>query len=308
METNFKSLIQLLDYFKEEKTCKEYLILQRWNGQASCPHCGSATIPYVTNRGYRCREKQCAKKFTVITGTIYENTKVPLRLWFATLYLITAHKKGVSSLQLSRDLNITQKTAWFMLHRIREMLKNRSIEKLSGIVEADETYVGGKTANKHKKVRQELNEKGTGYVNKTPVFTMIQRDGGIYTKVLDGNKATGLILKTLIRENLNKDACLITDGFGGYSGLNKEFKHETVQHEKDEFVRGIFHTNTVEGFFSHFKRMILGTYHSVSRKHLQAYCNEMAYRFRTREIKDTERFQLSLSGMNTRLKYTDLIK
>lgn len=308
METNFKSLIQLLDFFKEESTCKEYLILQRWNGQPVCPHCGSAKSPYVTNRGYRCREKECDKKFTVITGTIYENTKVSLRLWFAALYLITAHKKGISSLQLSRDLNITQKTSWFMLHRIREMLKNNSMERFNGTIEADETYIGGKTSNKHKWQRDIINKKGTGCVGKTPVVAVLDREGKVVTKVLEGFKALPSLVNPFIRENVTPYSTLITDGLGTYRLLANEYKHEVVAHKQGEYARGIFHTNNVEGFFAHLKLMIDATYHSVSRKHLQAYCNEMCYRFSTRDIKDTERFQVCLSGMNTRLKYADLIK
>lgn len=121
MTTNFKSLLQVLDFFKDEETCKVYLAEQRWGDTPCCPHCGNVGA-YVTNRGFKCKAKECHKKFTVTTGTIFENTKISLRLWFATIYLATAHKKGISSHQLSRDLNITQKTAWFLLHRVREML------------------------------------------------------------------------------------------------------------------------------------------------------------------------------------------
>lgn len=302
METNFKSLIQLFDYFKDEETCKEFLTNQRWNGSPSCPHCGSAKVPYTTNRGYKCSDKDCYKKFTVITGTIYENTKIGLRLWFAALYLITAHKKGISSLQLSRDLNITQKTSWFMLHRIREMLKNKSIEKLNGIVEADETYIGGKTSNKHKAERERRNSAGTGAYHQKPVLALLERNGQVRTQVID--KSIGAIIKPIITSQVSESAQLITDGHGAYSGLTRQI----VNHEKGEFGRGIFHTNTVEGFFSQLKRGITGIYHQVSVKHLQRYCNEFAYRYNTRHIKDSERFYICMDGMNTRLKYSDLIK
>jgi transposase-like protein len=308
METNFKSLIQLFDYFKDENTCKLFLMKQRWNGKPSCPHCGSAKMPYITNRGFKCSDKDCYKKFTVITGTIYENTKIPLRTWFAALYLITAHKKGISSLQLSRDLAITQKTSWFMLHRIREMLKNNTMERFTGIVEADETYMGGKTSNKHKWQRDIINKKGTGTTNKIPVVAVLSREGKVVTKVIEGFKALPALVNPFIREQVTPNSTLITDGLGTYRLLAGEYKHEVVNHKNDEYARGIFHTNTIEGYFSHLKRMIIGTYHSVSRKHLQAYCNEMSYRYSTREIKDTERFYACMAGMNIRLKYTDLIK
>jgi transposase-like protein len=141
MTTQFKSLLQVLDYFKDETVCKNYLAVSRWGETPTCPHCGNVGA-YVTNRGFKCKAKQCGQKFTVITDTIFENTKLPLRLWFATIYLATAHKKGISSLQLSRDLNITQKTAWFLLHRVREMLANNAPQMLIENVEIDETYVG----------------------------------------------------------------------------------------------------------------------------------------------------------------------
>jgi len=147
MITQFKSLLQVLDYFKEETTCKNYLAQQRWGETPCCPHCGN-TKAWKTNRGFTCAAKQCGQKFTVTTGTIFENTKLPLRLWFATIYLVTAHKKGISSLQLSRDLSITQKSAWFLLHRVREMLANNAPQMLENNVEIDETYVGEKSARK----------------------------------------------------------------------------------------------------------------------------------------------------------------
>jgi transposase-like protein len=151
--TQFKSLIQVLGFFKEESTCIVYLAQSRLDDTPSCRHCGNVGA-YITNRGYKCKAKECAKKFTVTTGTIFENTKISLSTWFAAMYLCTAHKKGISSLQLSRDLNITQKTAWFLLHRIREMLNINTNEKLIGSVEVDETYVGGLTKNKSNKIRK----------------------------------------------------------------------------------------------------------------------------------------------------------
>ena len=146
MTTNFKSLLQVLNYFKNEETCINYLASNRWSETPCCPHCSNIGA-YITNRGFKCKAKECRKKFTVTTGTIFENTKISLRLWFATIYLATAHKKGISSLQLCRDLNITQQTAWFLLHRVRAMLANNAPEMLDGVIEVDETYVGGKSKN-----------------------------------------------------------------------------------------------------------------------------------------------------------------
>ncbi|MDB5063558.1 MAG: hypothetical protein JWP67_3401 [Mucilaginibacter sp.] len=306
MTSQFNSLLQVLDYFKEEKTCIAYLAQSRWADAPSCPHCGNVGA-YVTNRGYKCKAKECGKKFTVTTGTIFENTKISLRTWFAAMYLCTAHKKGISSLQLSRDLNITQKTAWFVLHRIREMLNANQTEKLTGTVEVDETYVGGKTRNKHAKRRELDNAKGTGSVNKTPVVAMLQRDGRIVTVV--SPIANGDTIKPFIYANVEKGATVYTDGFGAYKGLDKYYTHEVVRHDAGEYVRtGGIHTNSIEGFWSQLKRGIIGIYHNVSPKHLHRYCHEFGYRYNTRKITDVTRFEDAIKNVNVRLTYADLIK
>lgn len=302
MITQFKSLIQLLDYFKEEETCINYLAQQRWGEIPCCPHCGN-TKAWKTNRGYTCAAKECGKKFSVTTGTIFENTKLSLRIWFAAIYLCTAHKKGISSLQLSRDLNITQKTAWFMLHRIREMLGNNEPELLNGIVEIDETYVGGKEKNKHKS-KQSKTTLGRG-IDKAPVIAMVQRNGVVRAFATKGVNSD--IIYNLIVKNIKKGSTMITDGFTSYNWVGRQYNHISVKHNDDFTTEGDNHTNSVEGFFSHFKRSILGIYHFASKKHLQAYCDEMTYRFSTRDIKDVQRFENSFIGCNTRLTYHKLI-
>lgn len=306
MTTQFKSLIQVLDFFKEETTCVAYLAHSRWADEPACPHCGNVGA-YITNRGYKCKAKECAKKFTVTTGTIFENTKISLRTWFAAMYLCTAHKKGISSLQLSRDLNITQKTAWFVLHRIREMLNVHNGEKLSGTVEVDETYVGGKTRNKHAKQREIDNAKGPGSVNKTPVVAMLQRDGRVVTVVTP--IANGETIKPFIYANVEIGATVYTDGFGAYKGLDKHYTHGVVKHDAGEYVKDkIIHTNTIEGFWSQLKRGIIGIYHNVSPKHLNKYCGEFAYRYNTRKATDIVRFEDAIKNVNNvRLTYKNLI-
>ena len=173
MNKTFNSLLQLIDYFKDENTCKQYLSNQRWSNGVCCPHCKSTKV-YVTNRGYKCGNNECYKKFSVTTGTIYENTKISLRTWFAAMYLITAHKKGISSHQLARDLHITQRTAWFVLHRIREMLKEKNPQALKGNIEVDETFVGGKNKNRHKEKKVE-NSQGRSSKDKKPVLGIVQK-------------------------------------------------------------------------------------------------------------------------------------
>jgi hypothetical protein len=234
-------------------------------------------------------------------GSVMEGTKLPLSTWFVALYLITAHKKGISSCQLARDLNIGQKAAWFVNHRIRLMLKDKAADPLSNVVEIDETYVGGKWANMSKKKRAIMVENQQS--NKTPVMGMVERDGRAKLTVI--GKST---FKNIVQLNVSTDAYINTDEHLGYQGLNKEFAdHSAINHSQGEFVRNDVHTNSVEGFFSLFKRTIFGIYHQVSPKHLQRYCDESVYRFNTRKIKDVDRFFMSLTKTQGRLKYKDLI-
>lgn len=309
METKFKSLLQVLDYFKSEETCIAYLANSRWGDSPACPHCGTVGA-YVTNRGFKCKSKECHKKFTVTTGTIFESTKISLRTWFAAMYLCTAHKKGISSLQLHRDLNITQKTAWFVLHRIREMLNsNQETDKLNGIVEIDETYVGGALKNKSNAKRRAMRAENGQWVDaKTGVLAIVERGGNIRTKMLTSTHPGSEYVQDIIRSNVHTDATIVTDSSPIYHSLKRNYSHETVNHVQHEYVRGIAHTNTVEGFFGQLKRGIIGIYHQVSPKHLHRYCDEFSYRWNTRKISDVNRFEDAIKNINNvRLTYSKLI-
>lgn len=308
----FKNLLQLITSMPDEAACRKYLASQRWpDGKIMCPHCGQEDKVYVIENGtkYKCASPLCYKKFSVTVGTVFHASNVPLAKWFTAVYLVANHKKGISSLQLGRDISVTQRTAWFMIHRIREALTVDYPELLQGVVEIDESFIGGNITNKHKKVRLELNKKGDSpQVHKTGIMGLLERGGNVKLQVLKTTSYDGITFKPIIRDNVSTNAVIITDGFGAYRGLDKEYKqHEIIQHSKDEFVRGSYHTNSIEGFWSQMKRGIYGIYHSVSPKHLQRYCDEFAFRHNTRTIKDYERFSLTLRNLEGRLTYNQLV-
>jgi transposase-like protein len=218
------------------------------------------------------------------------------------MYLVSAHKKGISSYQLGRDLHIGQKAAWFLLHRVRKMFEDNKMPMLANTVEADTTYVGGKWANMTKKKRAIMQESGKD--NKVAVMGMLERQGN--AKLVLVGKDT---FKEVIRKHVSTDAYLNTDEHTGFQGLNMELAdHATVNHSRGEFKRDDIYTNSVEGFFSLFKRMIFGTYHQISEKHLQQYCNEITYRFNSRKIKDVDRFVKTFNNIQGRLTYKQLIE
>ncbi len=297
-EQKLNSLLDVQRRFADEKTCRDFLIRQRWNGNQVCIKCGSTRKLYRINDGELLKCADCKKQFSVRVGTFFEDSALPLQKWFFAIFLLTAHKKGISSCQLARDIRVTQKTAWFMLHRIRLAMGMRQFNKppLKGTVEVDETYVGGKTRGQ-----------GTGYMqsNKTTVFGMAQRGGDV--RATPVKHADGKTLKPIIRENVSRDTVLMSDEFGGYKDLNKEFKgHETVNHWAKEYVRGKAHTQNIENFWSLLKRGILGIYHHVSKQHLHRYCKEFEYRYNTRTVEDTHRFAATLSRCEGRLQYKEL--
>jgi transposase-like protein len=309
METQFKNLHQLLDFFKDEETCKAYYEKARWNGNIVCPHCGHDKI-YRTNRGYKCANRECYKKFSVTVGTIFENSKVPLRVWFAAMFLITTGKKGVSSIQLSTQLGITQKTAWFVLHRIREMLaRTTSTEPLSGMVEVDETYVGGKNKNRHKD-KKVPNSQGRAAIDKTPVVGLVERGGRVLTFVAENTDQE--TLHQIIDNNCSDEAIIVTDAYRSYIGIDKKYKHVVVKHEEGGYVvkegQHKFHTQNIENFWSIFKRGYIGIYHYMSKPHLHRYCNEFGYRYNTRELTGVERFENAVKHVSSaRVTYKGLI-
>lgn len=336
---NFKNFNEATLYFKDEDFCRDYLANKRWpDGVVVCPKCGQrGAYKYADMKFFKCKDQTCKNRFSVKTGTIYENTKLPLRTWFLAAYLISAHKKGISSCQLARDLGIGQKAGWFLLHRIRQQLIDNSPELLTDIVEVDETLIGGRwknKSNKKKKLKKALN----GYTpndEKIKVMGFVQRDQVVIIerphKVISGRmvkervvvkdgKAVLKVLgkftdvaddsfKDVVKKHVDTSSVLVTDSHAGYKGLDKDYlAHGVVNHSVDEYSRDGFYTNTVEGFFACLERSILGIYHHVSPKHLSAYCNETAYRYTTRKVPDAIRFDTLMGNTQGRLKYKDLTK
>ncbi len=297
MKQQFNSLLDIVKRFPSEKSCRDYLSQARWNGKPVCYHCGYSEKIYKINDGalYKCAK--CRRQFTVRLGTIFEDSALPLQKWFMAIYLLTAHKKGISSVQLAKDIQVTQKTAWFMMHRIRYAVRTAEFSKpLDGFIEMDETYVGGKTTHA---------ESHTPKQDKAVVFGMAQRNGDVRASFTpDGKRNT---LFPIIKRNVSPKSIVFTDENHVYHTLDKLVRlHETVDHSKHEYARGMIHTNTIESFWSLLKRGVYGIYHHVSKKHLDKYIDEFEFRFNSRKLTDTERFRMMLDFCGARLTYDQL--
>ena len=297
-----KSIIELIQKFPTEDECYALLEKIRWNGNVVSPYDKTSKVYKCKGHNYRCRKT--GKYFNVKTNTMFEASNIKLQKWFLAIWVITSHKKGISSLQLSRDINVTQKTAWFMLQRIRKCfgIENNCI--LDNDVEIDETYVGGKNKNRHthKKVK---NSQGRSMKDKVAVLGMVERNGKLIAKIVPDVQAPTLTKE--IRKNVKESANIYTDEWLGYNEIHKYYNHSIVKHCEKEFVNGSAYTNNIECFWGILKRGILGIYHFTSKKHLQIYLDEFVFRYNTRYMTEQNKFETLLSNMTVRTKYKELI-
>jgi transposase-like protein len=302
------TLVDAIRYFSDPDVCLSFMVQLRWPNGVSCPTCGSTGVSFIsTRRVWTCREDHPRKQFSAKVGTIFEDSPIPLDRWMAAMWMIASCKNGVSSYEIARALGVTQKTAWFMLHRIRFAMQSGSLAKLRGRVEADETFIGGKVRNMHEsKRRRVMGSKRGGTYAKAIVMGVLERDSKrVRARVLHDVK--GETLKSMVRENVAPGAELITDAARGYFGLSGEFIHQFIDHVT-EYVRGHVHTNGMENFWSLLKRAIKGTYVNVEPFHLHRYVEEQAFRYNERFGKDGDRFLTVLRGIvGRRLTYKGLI-
>jgi len=294
--------------YQDEDAARAFLEAERWpKGQVGCPHCGEV------GKAYRLQPKEngkshvrkgvwkcggCRKQFTVTVGTIFEDSHIPLNKWLMAIHLLCASKKGMSAHQLHRMLGVTYKSAWFMAHRIRYAMAQLNLPMMSGMVEVDETYVGGKERGRQGSKK-----------NKAPVVALVERGGNM--RSFHTQRVTGRTLKQVIRENVHPDSHIITDDFSGYRGLKREFRrHSAIRHKWRVYTRKegdvLISTNTVEGYFSILKRGINGVYHHVGKQHLHRYLSEFDFRYNSRHVKDGERSVLAIRKVSgRRLTYRD---
>ncbi len=326
----FKSILDLLKAFPTEQICISHLETLRWNGNVISPFDAHSKVYKCAGNKYKC--KNSGKYFNVLTGTIFENTKIPLQTWFLAIYLFTTHKKGISSYIMATELNITQKSSWFLLSRIRYAMEHENfLMNFDGTIELDETYVGGKNGNRHKD-KKIKGSQGRSGEDKQPVFGMfkdeisevIYRDNKnnadlkpvsekivyeqaiVRMEVVDNVK--GETILPFVFNNVEAGSIVVTDEFGVYKNLNKDYQHEVVYHRLRNYVTCDGYTsNRIEGVWNILKKTWGTTYMGrVTEKHLHRYCREVEYRFNTRHLETAERFNVVLTGCGRRLRYVDL--
>lgn len=304
-----ETLLAAVRYFSDLDVCHQYMVRIKWpNTKIVCPKCGSDKIGTIgSRRMFQCKAKECRKQFSAKVGTIFEDSPLGLDKWFVAVWCIANAKNGISSYEVHRALGVTQKTAWFMLHRVRLAMRTQSFRKMTGEIESDESFIGGKAQNMHKAKREERIT-GAGPVGKAIVHGILERGGEasqIRADVVPDLKRT--TIQDRIRDNVEAGSSVFTDTSNSYAGLDRDYIHEMVNHV-EAYVRGRVHTNGLENFWSLLKRCLKGTYIAVMPWHLFRYVDEEAFRFNKRKGNDAARFQqVMMSTPGNRIRYSELI-
>jgi transposase-like protein len=307
MATGPKTLQEAIQYFTDPVNCREYLMPRRWPNGVECPTCGTKKVSFLANQNrWQCSNKHSKRQFSIKVGTIFEDSPLGLDKWLPAVWFVTNCKNGISSYEIHRDLGVTQKTAWFMLHRIRAAMQEQNDAKLSGEIEADETFVGGKIQNMHKKSRRKIKADNDPAWGKTIVLGLLERDGKVRAAVAPNRRKHAV--HTHITDNVAKGSKIYTDDFNAYDNLPEGFDREFVNH-LSAYVRDRVHTNGLENFWSLLKRTLKGTYVSVDPAHLFRYLDEQSFRYNNREaMSDADRFSAVLSQIvGKRVTYAQLI-
>ena len=304
MEPKLNTLQEAIQYFSTPENCLNYFVSRRWPSGVVCPICGSREVIFLASQSrWQCRGKHPKRQFSAKVGTIFEDSPLGLDKWLAAMWLIANCKNGISSYEIARDLGITQKSAWFLDHRIRLAFRVGSIEKMQGEVEVDETFIGGKARNMHVSKRK-LRITGTGGKDKAAVMGILERGGKVRTIVVPNRKKKAL--QSEVKKHVEAGAALYSDAMKSYDGLDSEYAHQVIDHAV-AYVDGRVHTNGLENFWSLLKRGIGGTYVSVEPFHLFRYLDEQAFRYNHRKLLDGERFSMVADQViGRRLTYSEL--
>ncbi len=304
-----ETLLEAIRYFADQDTCLEFMKELRWPDGVTCPTCGRDEPRFIKTRSlWECKNKHPRKQFSIKVGTIFEDSPIKLDKWLSAIWMISNAKNGVSSYEMHRALGVTQKTAWFMMHRIRLAMQSESFDKIDGEVEVDETFIGGKASNMHR-ARRATRIKSTGPAGKTVVFGLLDRHGPdghtvVRAKVVANNRRRVLLPE--IKRNVTAGSTVYSDAHPSYRMVKDEFDHETIDHA-ESYVEGKVHTNNIENFWSLLKRAIKGTYVNVEPFHLFRYLDEEVFRYNSRKDNDGGRFGRVASGIvGKRLTYREL--
>jgi transposase-like protein len=304
-----QTLMDAIRYYSDEAKCVELLSNVKWaGGEKCCPRCGSTNVVGMKTRPtFLCKEKGCKKQFSIKVGTIMEDSAIAITKWIPAIWQIVNDKNGISSYELGRSIGVTHKSAWFMLHRIREAVSNNSVAKFCGTTEADETFIGGLAKNMHKdkKERFKKNRRITG--DKTAVMGILERGGEVRAQVVHNTERASLFPEII--KHVEPNATIYTDSASYYKKLNELFpNHQMIDHSAGQYVNGDCWTNGIENFWSLLKRSVKGTYIQISPFHLNSYVVEQSFRYNTRKQTDSERFQKAIAHIfGKRLTYAELL-